>query len=81
MYDLAILLLSAASPAVSTQSLYPCPHLGADVSVPISLSTSTALKVAISGLKNSLNAAPQSSTAFTQLDAQNTSFSIDMYFI
>lgn len=57
IYDLAILQLSAASPAVSTQSFYPCPLLGADVFVPISLSTSIALKIAISGLKNSLDAA------------------------
>jgi CubicO group peptidase (beta-lactamase class C family) len=78
---LATLLLSCVSLIVSTQSSAPCPLLGPDVPAPISLSTSSTIRLATSSLKKSLDAALQSSTAFGELDAQNTSFSVDFYSI
>lgn len=78
---LATLLLSCVSLTVSTQSSAPCPLLGPSVPAPISLSTSSTIRRATSGLKKSLDAALQSSTVFGQLDAHNTSFSVDFYSI
>lgn len=78
---LAPILLSSAALAVSTQSSALCPFLGPDVPAPISLSLSSSIKTATSSLEKSLDAALRSSTAFDQLDSQNTSFSLDVYSI
>lgn len=78
---LATFMLACASLSASTQSSATCPLLSADVPAPISLSTSSSFKIATSGLKKSLDNALQASTAFGQLDAQNTSIAIDFYSI
>src|ERR1700761_559563 len=61
------------------QSNGPCPILGPDVPAPTNPSSSTAIKNAKEDLTRRLNDALHTATAYGQLDADNTSFALNVW--
>lgn len=78
---LCVLFVAPFSHAQSQPSAGPCPLLGPDVPAPTSPSTSNAIRLATKQLTNRLNAALDQAAASGLLDANTTSFGLNVYSI